>query len=195
MALSSITLGSLIDTNLQGDGAVGPNRTIFSNAIAKGVVNSLVGSTFTTSDSGIGTGGTGSGTGITDLNSTTMRTTTLNTMSSTGVNAPGMMTAIMNAVVSHLNTDTTLTTTNPSVGNGTGIINIGSFSVTIGTMSNSILSELELSGAEGENRQNLALSIATGIVNNMLSSGTGTVTISGGTGSSSSSGTGTGVIS
>lgn len=194
MPLSSITLGSLIDTNLINKRAVGSNRTIFSNAIAKGIVNSIVGSTFTTSDTGTGTGGTGTGTGITGLNSTVMINNALSTMISTGTNAQPMMDAIMNAVITHLGS-ATLTTVNPAVGNGTGTVNIGTFSTNILNMKTNIQTELENIGAVGVNRSNLSLSIATGIVNELLASGTGTVTISGGVGGGSTSGTGTGTVS
>lgn len=195
MALSATVLGNLIDTNLNIYGAVGINRTIFSNAIATGIVNHIVGAVFITTDIGTGTNGTGLGNGVTSLSAVNMRNIAIATMISTGINAQPTMDAIMQAVVNHLSSASILTSTHPQVGFGSGIINVGTIGVTIGGMEAAINAALNVVGANGVNRQNLSLSIATGVVTDILASGTGTVVISGGSGTGGSGGTGTGTIS
>lgn len=194
MALSAAVLGSLIDANLVSAGAMGSNRTVFANKVAEGIVNGIVGKTFSTLDTGVGTGGTGIGTGITGIDSSSMETVALAAMSSQGSNASALMNAIMVAVVQHL-INATLTTVNPAVGNGTGIVVIGSIGVSKPDMSSQIQTALSGAGANGSNMPNLADAIAEGITSNIISAGTGTVVISGGSVVPPSGGTGTGTIS
>ena len=197
MALSASTLGSLIDANLSGFGATGYNRTIFSNAVAAGIVMSIVGKSFATTDVGTVPGtGVGSGTGIVGLSSPNMVSVAIAAMPSTGVNANPLMQAIMNAVVSHLAASATLTSTHTPVFAGTGTIVVGSIPVIIAEMSGNIDSQLSGAGAVGVNRTVLSNAIATGIVTEILAAGTGTVTISGSPGGvpSPGGGSGTGVI-
>lgn len=196
MSLSAAVLGNLIDSNLAGFGAVGSNRTIFSNAVATGIVNTLVGKNFTTNDTGSGTAGTGTGTGVTGLSPSTMVSIALPVMISQGSNANNLMTAIMNATVTHLQSAASLTSVDPDVGIGTGIVVIGSFGVTIIEMTTNINNALLTAGANGSNRQNLSQAISTGIITNLLASGTGTLTITGGSSlPPGTSGTGTGTLS
>lgn len=198
MALSAAALGALIDSNLQGFGANGSNKTSFSNAVAKGIVNSIVGASFATVDTGLTPGtGAGTGTGILGLSASSMKSIALGLMSSQGENAGKLMEAIMNAVVSHLSAAATLTSTHSPVYLGSGTVTVGSILVVPATMGANINSELLAIGANGTNRSNLSTAIGTGVASNILSSGTGTVTI---TGSPSGtpvpgSGSGTGVIS
>lgn len=198
MSLSVSILANLIKTNLQAQGANGSNLSSFCTAIATGIINSIVGVSFTTTDVGmVSNNGTGTGIGITGLSSSSMASTALATMTSQGTNASNLMTAIMSATVSHLSSSANLSSTDFPVYSGTGTIDIGSINVNVSTMSSNIDTQLQSSGANGSNRSNLALSIATGIVNNILSSGTGTLTITGTPPGSPSpgSGTGTGTIS
>jgi len=193
MALSSTVLSSLIKSNLISQGAVGNNLQKFCDAVATGIVNSVVGSTFTSNDSGlISNTGTGTGIGITGLSSSSMVSIALSVMTSEGSNATNLMNAIMDATVQHLSTAANLSSTDPTIYSGNGIINIGSIGVLLTTMSSNINSELLFSGANGSNRSNLALAIATGIVTNILSSGTGNLTITGSASPPMSPGTGTG---
>lgn len=179
MALSAATLGSLIDTNLQGEGANGSNRTVFANAVAAGIVMSIVGKAFATADVGLVPGiGVGSGTGVIGLSAPTMTTTAVNALPSTGVNAEPMMRAIMMATVTHL-ADATLTSSHTPVFLGSGTIVIGSIPVMISEMSSNIDVQLLSAGANGSNRTILSTAIATGIVNEIIAAGTGTVTIAG----------------
>ena len=196
--LSDSVLGALIDSNLAGFGAIGSNRTIFSNAVAAGIVMSIAGKSFTTTDTGSVSGtGAGSGTGIVGLTSSNMVSTALGVMISQGVNASNLMTAIMNAVVSHLSSSATLTSTHTPVFSGSGTVDIGSIPVVITEMKSNIESQLTSVGANGVNKSNLSLAIATGIVTEILAAGTGTVTISGSPSGTPSpgSGSGSGVIS
>jgi hypothetical protein len=180
MALSASTLASLIQANLAAQGAVGSNLSKFCNAIGKGVVESIVGKAFTTADVGLIPGiGVGTGTGIQGLSSAIMKSTALSLMSSRGVNADKMMQAIMDAVVTHLSSAATLSSTHAPVFSGSGTVVPGSIAVVAAQMSSNIDSELSAQGAVGVNKTNLATAIGTGIANNILSSGTGTVAISG----------------
>lgn len=193
MALSGSVLGSLIDSNLTSAGAVGSNRTIFCNALGNGIVNHIVGSSFTTTDTGTTPGsGTGTGTGIVGLTSSNMVSVAIATMSSTGVNANPLMQAIMDAVVTHLN-DASLSSTHAPVVIGAGIVDIGSISVTSGGMKSTILTEFSSVGATGSNADNLAEAIATGIVTEILAAGTGNVTIVGSPPPTPVAGVGTGI--
>lgn len=194
MSLSAPTLGSLISSNLIADGAIGIKRDSFSLAVATGVVNHLTGKTFTTIDAGSGVGGTGIGTGITGLSAANMAATALSLMTSQGPKAPTFILSIMTAVVSHLLTDTTLTTVNPSVGVGVGTVVVGSITVDATALAASIKSQLQSDGAIGSELDNLCLSLATGIATEILAAGTGTVVISG-VANLPSGGAGTGVIS
>ncbi len=201
MSLSAGTLGSLIDANLAGFGASGSNRTIFANKVAAGIVMSIVGKPFATSDTGLVPGvGAGSGTGITGLSSSAMSSVAVATLISTGANAQKLMDAIMNATVSHLGS-ATLTSTHSPVFLGTGTVTVGSIVVVIPEMASNIQTQLSGAGANGANLANLCLAIATGVCTGILSSGTGTVTITGTfTGSTPpgplpGSGSGVGVIS
>lgn len=197
MALSASTLGSLIDSNLAGFGAIGSNKSIFSNAVAAGIVMTLVGKTFSTSDIGTIPGaGTGIGTGLTGLIAPTMASIAVAALPSTGTNASPLMQAIMNAVVSHLGSNTTLTSSHTPVFAGTGTVVIGSIPVTISQMASNIDSQLSSAGAAGSNKTILSTAIATGVVSGIMLA-TGTVTITGSPGGTPSggAGSGTGVIS
>jgi hypothetical protein len=196
MALSASVLGSLIDSNLASAGAHGINRTKFCDAVAKGIVESIVGQSFVTADVGVVTGaGTGIGTGVTSLDSSAMTTTALATMSRQGINAFKLMNAIMTAVVSHLSSAASLSSIDAPVFTGTGTIVIGSWSITESLMESNIIAELDAVGAHGVNAPNLSKAIATGIVTNILADGTGTLVITGSGGTPSpGTGSGTGTI-
>jgi hypothetical protein len=183
--LSSSVLGGLIYDQLIADGARGSKVSTFPYAIATGIVNSIVGQTFTSIDTGLITGvGTGLGTGITGLDSSSMASLALNVIyevSNRGVNAPGLMDAIMGPVASHLASAATLSLTDPIVYTGTGTIVIGSFSMTISEMQGNIKQALINDGANvnASNLNNFCLALATGIVTNIQASGTGTLVITG----------------
>src|SRR5580700_10329751 len=103
MALSASALSALIKSNLQAVGANGSNLQKFCDAVAAGIVMSIVGQSFTSSDNGLVPGiGTGTGTGITGLMPSSMANMALSAMSSQGSNASKLMNAIMMAVESHL---------------------------------------------------------------------------------------------
>jgi len=197
MALSAGTLAGLIQSNLESFGANGSNLSKFCNAVASGIVMSIVGKAFVTADAGSVSGsGTGVGVGILGLSASTMESTALSLMSSRGVNASPLMQSIMQAVVSHLSSSASLVSVDSPVFIGTGTIVVGSIAVSASEMSNNIDSQLEAQGAVGSNRTELATDIGTAIVENILSSGTGTLTITGSGGSPSpGSGSGTGTIS
>ena len=198
MALSASVLGSLIDSNLSGFGANGSNRTIFSNAVAAGIIMSIVGKVFTTLDSGnISGSGTGIGTGIVSINSTPMTSVALAAFPTTGINASYLIQSIMNAVVTHLGSSAVLISSHSPVYSGTGTIIIGSIPVSISEMAGNIDSQLGSAGAAGSNRTVLSNAIASGIVTEILSAATGTVIITGSPSGtpSAGSGSGSGVIS
>lgn len=192
MSLDAGVLGGLIDSNLSSAGAHGINRTKFSNAVAKGIVESIVSQTFTTFDVGSVTGaGTGTGVGVTSLTASTMTSVALSTMTRQGINAFKLMNAIMTAVVSHLSSAASLSSIDTPVFVGTGTIVIGSWSITESLMETNIKNELSAVGGNGVNAPNLSKAIATGIVTNILAAGSGTLTIVG-SGSTPSPGTGSG---
>lgn len=179
MPLSSNILSGLIKSNLAAVGANGSNLSIFCDAVAKGIVESIVGKAFATLDTGTVPGiGTGVGIGILGLSSPIMKSTALSLMDSKGVNADKLMQAIMDATVTHLSVATLMSNDTP-VFLGTGIVVVGSIAVMTGEMSGNIDSELQNVGAKGVNRTKLATAIGTGVASNILSSGTGTLIITG----------------
>lgn len=197
MSLSGAVLGGLISSNLAGVGAKGYNLAKFTSALGSGIVNSIKGKAFTTSDVGSVTGnGFGTGTGITGLSASQMASLAISDMFRTGPNAQKLMTAIMNATVSHLGS-AKLTSVDFPVYLGTGNIVVGSIAVSAGEMTSNIDSQLRAVGAKGANLNKLAHAIATGITTNILSSGTGVLTITGTpiSGPTPGTGSGTGVIS
>ena len=180
MSLSASTLSSLIQSNLQAYGANGKNLQKFCSAVAAGVVESIVGKSFTTSDVGLVPGnGIGTGTGITGLSSSDMKSVALSLMPTKGSNADHLMQAIMDGVVTHLSSAASLSSTDTPVFSGTGTIEAGSIAVVAEQMSSNINSQLEAVGAEGKNVGVLSQAIGTGICTNILSSGSGTLTITG----------------
>ena len=179
MALSPSALGALIDSNLASEGANGSNRTVFSDAVARGILMSIIGATFVTTDVGLTVGvGVGTGTGITGLAESDMVSIALSQMSSQGSNARPLMEAIMSAVMGEL-LNATLTTADAPVFLGTGTINTGTIAVIESVMAQNIDDQLKASGANGSNRTNLARAIAAGVTRQIITSGTGTVTITG----------------
>lgn len=180
MALSASTLKDLIKANLEAVGANGSNLDIFCNAIATGIVMSVVGKIFTTIDTGLITGvGTGTGVGIMGLDSSAMKSLALSMFPSKGDNAEKLVQAITDATVSHLSSAADLSSADAPVFEGVGTILVGSIAVVAAEMSANIDSQLEASGAKGSNRTILAQAIGTGIATNIISVGTGTLTISG----------------
>lgn len=196
MALSATVLANLIKTNLLANDANGENLTKFCNAVGLGIVQSISGKAFTTSDFGTVPGfAMGTGTGITGLTSSLMQSAAIAAMSSTGVNAAKLMQSIMDATVQHLSTAAALNSVHTFVWDGTGTIDIGSIAVTIPNMASNIDAALAAEDATGYKRADLALAIATGIVSNILAAGSGTVTIVGfGTDGGPAAGSGTGTI-
>lgn len=179
MALSPSALASLIQGNLAAQGANGSNLAAFCTGVATGVVMSIVGQSFATSDVGLTPGpGAGMGVGIIGLSASAMSSTALGLMSSQGSNASVLMDAIMNAVVAHLAT-ATLVSVDVPVYSGIGMITVGSITVVPSVMGSNIDAQLQAQGAQGANRTNLANAIGTGIATGILSSGTGTLTITG----------------
>jgi hypothetical protein len=197
MALSPSGLASLIQSNLEDQGAKGSNLQKFCLAIATGIIEAIVGKSFTTEDVGTISGaGEGTGTGITGLIESTMVDLALAQMTSQGKNAKPLMTAIMDAVISYLESNAILTTIDTPVFIGTGTIVVGSITVMASEMAQDIDTVLQNNGAKGKNRANLALAIATGVCGGIGASGTGTVIITGtGTPTGPGTGTGTGTIS
>lgn len=192
MALSASTLAGLIDSNLVGFGATGSNKTIFCSAVAAGIVMSIVGKTFTTTDVGFVAGpGTGVGASLVGMTSGNMVSVAIAALPTTGVNANNLMQAIMIAVVVHLQT-AQFTSTHGPVYLGTGTIVVGSITVSTSEMAGNIDSQLGLAGAAGSNRTVLSNAIASGIVTEILASATGQVIISGTTMGTPNAGTGTG---
>jgi hypothetical protein len=191
MALSASTLGSLIDSGFAGAGANGKNRSKFSNALATGIVNGIVGKSFQTLDVGLVPGaGTGTGTGLTGLDADGMKQQALAAMKSRGANADKTMGFIMDSTVQHL-AEATLTSVDTPVFAGTGTIVLGSITVTVADMTQSIVSALKDSGANGRNVQPFANAVATGIAFGMMTA-TGTLVIAGAGSPTPSPGTGSG---
>lgn len=194
MALSAGALASLIQGNLEAQGAIGSNLAKFCTGIANGIVESIVGKSFTTADVGLTPGaGIGTGTGITGLSSSTMQTAALAAMHSRGSNAPKMMSSLMDAVVSHLASSAGLSTVNAPVFQGVGTIVVGSIAVSASEMGGNIASSLASQGGNGSNASELSHAIATGICTGILASGTGSVVITGGAPPTPVPGTGAGV--
>lgn len=196
MGLSASALGSLIDANLASAGAIGSMRTVFANAVAAGIVMSVVGKSFSTIDVGTIPGtGTGSGTGLTGLISATMTTTAVGLLPTTGVNAIPMMNAIMNAVVTHMGS-AALNSTHTPVFAGSGTVVPGSIPVLAPELASNIEAQLTSAGANGSNKAILSAAIAGGVAIGFVTA-TGSVSISGSPSGTPSpgGGSGTGVVS
>ena len=179
MALSPSALASLIQSNLQNQGAKGSNLQIFCIAVAAGIIEAIIGAAFTTTDVGLTVGiGVGTGTGITGLVEDDMVTIALNTMTSQGSNARKLMDAIMQAVITELG-NATLTTADAPVFLGVGTVNSGTIAVIESVMALDIDTQLANVGAKGKNRTNLSKAIAAGVCRQIISNGTGTVIITG----------------
>lgn len=179
MALSPNILASLIQANLAASGANGKNLEKFCTGVATGIVMSIVGKTFTTMDVGTVPGvGAGVGIGLIGLSSSIMKATALNLMPRQGKNAPTLIQAITDAVISHLSL-ATLSSVNTPVYLGTGTIVVGSITVIANEMCSNIDSQLKSQGANGDNRTQLATAIGTGVASNILSSGSGILVITG----------------
>lgn len=191
--LDKDVLGSLIDQNFQKEGANGSNRTKFCNAVAAGITMTIIGKPFATIDIGLVPGiGNGLGIGIIGLISDNMVQTSMQTMPRTGTNAERSFKAIMTAVVAHL-TAATLTSSHTPVFAGTGTVVVGSIPVTIEEMTGNIDQQLMKVDAKGSNRTIYCKAIATGIVKEILQSGTGAVIITGSPIGIPSAGAGTGI--
>lgn len=179
MALSPTVLAGLINSNLTSYGANGSNLTPFCTAVGAGIVMSVVGKAFVTSDVGLVTGiGAGVGTGITGLDSGDMVSIAIAQMVTTGSNAQKLMQAIMNATVTHLG-QASLVSIDPIVFVGSGSIVVGSIAVIQSEMASNIDSQLASVGAKGSNRTHLANAIAAGIAQEILAAGTGALVITG----------------
>jgi len=152
----------------------------FCTAVGTGIILSIVGKPFQTSDVGTVIGnGVGIGVGIQGLIPSAMVGIALSFMPSVGKNADPLMTAIMNATATYLALAATLTTIDIPVFIGVGTVQIGSILVVPAQMASSIDSQLQSAGANGKNRTILATAIANGVCTGILSSGTGIVTITG----------------
>jgi hypothetical protein len=193
--LDAGVLTGLIDGNLAADGARGPRRTRFSGCVARGVVKHFVGKPFNTNDTGNGKGGTGIGIGIKALSAGNMTDIAYNVMDRHGPKARSFLSAIMRAIEQHLREATMLSTTNPQVGKGVGIVIVGSIGCVQPELQALIEAELIADGARGPKRNNIAKAISTGVVTDVKGAGTGTVTISGPVIPPGTSGIGIGTIS
>lgn len=194
MALIPSGLSTLIQTNLENQGANGSNLQVFCQAVALGIIESIVGQGFVTNDVGvIPAVGEGIGEGIVGLVGSEMASLALAQMTSVGKNAQPLFQAIMDAVVTYLATAATLTTIDIPVGIGVGTIQIGSITVVPAIMTANIVSALQNAGAKGKNMPNLAMAIATGVCGGISSSGTGTVVITIVSGTPAAPGNGQGI--
>lgn len=179
MALSPSVLAGLISSNLTSEGAKGANLQKFCAAVGAGIVQSIVGKAFTTTDVGLVIGaGAGTGVGVIGLSNSQMISVALSQMATKGRNAEKLMSAIMNATVTHLGS-ATLTTVNAPVFVGAGTVVVGSIAVVESQMALNIDTQLQGVGAKGKNRTHLANAIAAGVARQIIAAGTGTVTIVG----------------
>lgn len=178
MSLSDSALSSLIEKNLSKYGNGGVNRKKFCDAVAKGIVMTIVGKPFITQDVGTVAGpGVGNGTGIQTLQYADMTQIALSMMPSKGENAQKFYDAINMAVVDHLKTASLKSTHTPvAIGVGT-IMHISS--ILAPEMMNNIDQQLQANGAKGVNRKIFCLCVATGICTDILQNSTGQVIIIG----------------
>jgi hypothetical protein len=191
--ISGSVLGSLIDSKLNDQQAVGPKRTSFSNAVGNGIIMSIKGKSFASADVGLTAGaGVGVGTGIVGLTQSEMVSIALSVMTSVGPKGKDLMDAIMAATVSHLGI-ATLSTVDSPVYQGVGTIVIGSIAVVESEMASNIDAQLASDGAIGPKRANLSQAIAAGVCRQILSNGTGSLVITGGGPPPPIPGTGAGV--
>ena len=175
--------------------ANGGNRTKFCNALAVGIVKSIKGKAFATVDVGLvpsAPAGIGTGIGVVGLQSDHMVQMAMAVMPTTGVHAEKTFKAIMDATVTHLLT-AALNSTHVPVFVGTGTVVVGSIPVTIEEMASNIDQALKDAGANGGNRTIYCKALSTGIVNEILQTGTGQVVIVGPGSPIPSTGTGAGV--
>lgn len=167
--------------NLSGLGMTGSELLTLCNAIGNGSVSHISGKAFITTDTGLTAGaGAGVGTGIVGLVPVTiaasMYSTCVASFGQAGSSLMDLCTAVATVFVAQMAT-ATLTSTHAPVFSGSGIINVGSISVSSSAMKLAILAEAP--GFTGANWIDLADAIAGACTSAILSSGTGTVTITG----------------
>jgi hypothetical protein len=180
MPLVPSDLASLMQTELASLGAKGSNLPNFCLGVSTGIIMSIIGKTFTTSDVGTIIGvGAGIGTGIQGLLPASMKSVALSEMPTMGSNADPLMTGVMTATATYLAANATLITVDIPVFAGTGTVNIGSILVIPTEMGNNIDSQLQAVGAQGSNRTILSMAIASGVCSGILTTGTGIVVITG----------------
>lgn len=178
MSLSDSALSSLIEGNLAKYGKGGVNRKKFCDALAKGIVMTIVGKPFITQDIGTVAGpGVGNGTGIKTLQYSDMTQIALSMMPSKGANAQKFYDAINMAVVTHLQ-QASLKSTHAPVALGVGTI-MHISSILAPEMLNNIDQQLQANGAKGVNRKVFCLCVSTGICTDILQNSTGQVIIIG----------------
>lgn len=198
MALSSATWNTALLAQMSSHGWTGINLPVLSNAIAVGSVTGLVGTTFSTTDTGVVIGtGTGTGVGITGVSVSTLASTIFALASASfgnsGINLLTLCTDIATVCVSQLAT-ATLTSAHSPVFAGTGTVTVGTVNVIGSNIETPMLAAAP--AFTGINWPQLVSAISTGMETIIKASGTGTVTITGaGFPGVPGAGTGSGVLS
>jgi hypothetical protein len=179
MNLSADALADMIQANLKKHGDGGANQKKFCQALATGIVMTIVGKPFITQDVGTVAGpGVGNGTGIKTLMYDDMTQLALAMMPTKGENARKCFDAINMAVVDHLKSSATLKSTHAPVAIGVGTI-MHIASILAPEMAKNIDDQLKVKGANGSNRTIFSLCVATGICTDILKNSTGQVIIVG----------------
>lgn len=208
MALSATVLGNLIITDLEALGYSSNTISNISNGVAKGIIDYMIGAQFLTTDTGIGKGGSGSGTGIFGLPGIGIVHWTLYTINITvddssiiGPNAVEFMNIIAKNYTIVMQS-ATLTATDPDVGSGTGTIRGGSFALNSLELASSINNNMphgQFFGLKNsiyfKARPLFCSGLARGIIGGLQKYSQASITITGGSGSSPSTGMGVVTIS
>lgn len=181
MNLNSDILGETIRRNFVAKGANGRNLQKFCKAVARGIVISIVGTTFTTMDVGLIPGiGSGVGRGIVidkidvdkmiDRSLEYIRTENkkMKNPAVFGDRARPTMDCIMRAIRDHLAQYAQLTSTHAPVFLGSGTVIISSINVDYRKMADNIEKSLRSEGAKGSNLKRTAMAISIGAVTEIV---------------------------
>lgn len=176
MALSIASFSSALETEIKTKVAGGSSLSVFTNAVATGVINTTIGLTGQiTTPAGVGTS---SGTGITGLTGSSISGDIVSTGSSlfgqAGVSLADMGDAIGAVVVAQFSANVDLTS------NANGDCTFASFLVAITSMTSAI--QAAAGGFSGPQWGNFATAIATGICNDIGNNGVGSLSGAGGGG-------------
>lgn len=187
MSLIASVLTGLIQTSLTtklapyNGGVLGPQFVNFTTALGDGINSGIVGSTFTTSDTGSVTNpGAGTGSSITGLVSSTLSTSMYDNcvtlFGSAGARLHDITDAIAESLITHL-ANAVLTSTHTPVYTGTGVVSFSTSSMDPAVMS--LFISTAAPAFTGIHWVNFCNAVSNGVVSHIKSVGSGSVVITG----------------